>query len=206
MPPAVQIERKPGHKKIQIVVDRRLSDAGAPCRSVAQDIEITRSAHCNPGRSRRRRWPPRPPQRKPQEPEQSQCDEKRSPSKAVHGGATDQDAERGTERQPAHQHGICKSPTVLPEMTAQHFAVRGKGHRLPESENHPDGQQGREPMKKPAANTHRTSNRSTSQPAGICMRAYVQKNADSRVPSCDAEMPNSSLSSGAAIDRLLRST
>src|SRR5215471_13833488 len=148
MPPAVQIEWKPGHKKIQIVVDRRLPNAGAPCRSVAAVFLITRSAHCNPGTSRRR-WPPCPPQRKPQEPEQSQCDEKRSPSKAVHGGATDQDAQRGTERQSAHQHGICKSPTVLPEMTAQHFAVRGKGHRLPESENDPDGQQGREPMQKP---------------------------------------------------------
>src|SRR5258707_4772170 len=58
----------------------------------------------------------------------------------------------------------------------------------------------------PSASSQFTLNRSTSQPARIWQNAYVQKNEDSRMPSCDAESPRSSLSSGAAMDSLPRST
>ncbi|MNO05455.1 hypothetical protein D3C81_2268450 [compost metagenome] len=69
------------------------------------------------------------------------------------------------------------------------------------------------PMKKVAAD-HRISaaaystrgdTRSTSQPPGICMAAYVQPKADRIRPSCQVSRPNSSLRAGAAMDRLLRS-
>src|SRR5215510_13483951 len=60
--------------------------------------------------------------------------------------------------------------------------------------------------KYPAAITTLASNRSTSHPLTNCIAVYDQKKAESRKPSWDAEIPNSSLSNGAAIDRFPRST
>src|SRR5215470_3869970 len=60
--------------------------------------------------------------------------------------------------------------------------------------------------KYPAAMTQLTSNRSTSQPETSWKTAYVQKKDESITPSCAGERPSSSLSKGAATDRLPRST
>ena len=80
-------------------------------------------------------------------------------------------------------------------MHGKNFAVARVSDRLSNSENtrttirsarectNPVTAVALDHRKKPAANTHFTSKWSTSQPERIWQLEYVQKNADSKIPS-----------------------